>query len=645
VTFLEPTDCDSVEWKESCKTAFERVNPGALGDLNRDMVDDLANGDNLSLVVSAGSLTNQWDLDAISEHFLRAPGGGAVAYFGKNSSYGFDHAPPRHFFRNVYRLNVEHLGEATGLATDAVADAPLGAGVHWNLLGDPELPLWTQAPDTLKLTITPSTLGSMGAQTITIEVEDYGTSEDIEGARVCLKQTDLAYAVDWTGSDGKAVFTSFTPLSSDSIAVVVTARNYLPKQTKIKFEDLAGEDYIVYQSHTRDDDVTGGDSDDVLEAGEAVDLRVLARNVGTGLSEAEGIIAYLWPTPAITFHLDIEGRYEPENIYIGAEGAHPADSTHTALADSFRLPANREAIRHEGEYTPAGGFSQNSFLVWRDTTAVWHVKARYALDSDSDLEGLLVSPGGFHSVGGIYDSGVDTVIFNASDPDTIRFEFHWDATADELTFRTDSTTWVDVLTDSVRLGSMAGGDTASGVFSVSWTGKVPDEDTAVFTLAVVDTNRDWSFSDFHETVHAPNVRQLVQKGKVTGATTLTLAITPTLVNTGSATADSARAIFHRTSTAPPVPVVEDSMVTVLSIGPGDTAQAEDSFDLLGLGFSGLTYDLEIRTFHPNGDSTIWIRENLTVTVPDAPTELITDERARTSRVTTSSSIFLATRPA
>jgi hypothetical protein len=157
------TGCDSVSWRNECLDSLKAANPGWQGDLHWDMVDHLQNGPEYSIVVSGGSYTNQWDLDAVGEHFVRAPSGGAVAYFGKAASHGDSNVPVREFLLNVFNRGLFHLGEATGQATNSTF-APLAYGINWSLLGDPEMPLWTKAPDEMGVTITPRMLTDLGAR-------------------------------------------------------------------------------------------------------------------------------------------------------------------------------------------------------------------------------------------------------------------------------------------------------------------------------------------------------------------------------------------------------------------------------------------------------------------------------------------------
>jgi hypothetical protein len=629
-------NCDEV-WEDSCKTALrEFLNdtyPSWADDLTKEVVDDLDNGPAYSVVVSLGCSTNMFDLDCVGEHFIRNPDGGAVAYFGKSSGSGLSGWPvPRNFFGQIFQDDVHCAGMAAALSTNLETESTK-AGITWRLLGDPEMPLWTKAPGTLSVSRDPTTFVWLGAQEVEVEVEDADTNDDIEGARVCLKQSDLAYAVAWTNEHGKAVFPAFTPLDDSDTWIVVTADNYKPAKTRIKVSDTGWPHYIAYESHIRDDDTAGGDEDGVLEAGETVEFRVLAENRGNDENEAENVKASLWPTAPIIFDLDITGNnndedFEPENIYIGSEGAHPP-----AVADTFRLPANWEAIRAEEEPEGVITFSSH-ILIWRDHTARWHlVTKKGPADSDNTFEGILLTEGGFDSVdcAGCAAEEEDSLFFSSNaNADSIWFVFSMDAQddPDSLTFRAEAVNWVSVVTEEIDLGDMGGSDTASGVFEVAWTEKVPDQDEAVFTLAVHDDADSWWFSDFSEIVHSPRVRYLSQQTDTIsagGVCACSLCIWPTISNLGSAYADSVTIELEKIGGSG---VVVDDEVIVEDVSPKGIKTATGTFKLCGpscQAFNDLEYTLFITTHHPNDSLTVLELKHCDILPPDKPTELITDE--------------------
>lgn len=623
VSFVVDNGCPQQVWKDACEQAFRAANPGAAGDLTREIVDDLTNGPAYSIVMTDGSYVNQWDMDAVGEHFLRNPNGGAVAFYAKTASFSPASlgVPARDLLRQLLREDVAPIGEAAGLGINGMSSIGLRGLVFITvaLLGDPEMPVWSEAPDTLSLTQLSGDITSLGTQEIVIRVEHGATA--IDGARVCLKQGDDAYAVAWTNSDGDAIFSSLNILSTDDVDVVAWKRNFVPKVDVLDFGTVASPHHVVYDHHIRND-APAGDGDDILEPGETQDLRVVARDTGNGFDPIGDVWAYLWPTAPIICDLRIEGEYDPDRIFLGAGNAHPTE----AGQDTFRIPANWEAIRLEGE--PDGSLDIGGMFVdmWRDTTALYHVKTQiYPTTTDSLVTGILLTKGGFSEVSWNAETsgGPDSVYFSQDTPDSIWFEFVRDGTDDELLFRAESADWMTVLTDSISL-ILVSADTSSGVFDVEFTGALPDREELVFTLAARNEDWTWWFSDFSESAHAPEVRQISQK-TTPGFVNTTLFIRPTVANLGSAEADSV--VLTLTKTAGSVTIVDDE-VTIGAVAPGDTVQASNQFQVTAASaplLSTLRYDLDVRTIYANGDSSLWSREDLDIQKPDAPTQLFTDE--------------------
>ncbi len=627
--------CPDGSWVTQCRTALKNYlqanYPSWKGDFLKGHADGLANGPEYSVVVSLGSYSNQHDLDGIGEHLLRNPDGGAIAYFGRISSYysHLDLRPPRHLFGQVFKDKIFNAGMAAGLAAN-YDDYPTLAGIHWRLLGDPETPLWTQAPESLVVTVTPDTLTSLGAQSITVEVQD-DQATGIEGVRVCLQQADVAYAVAWTLLDGKAYFPSFATADTARISVVVTCPNFKPQSTTIPFNVAMMGHEVVYSHHYRDDNITGGDGDDVFEAGENVEIEIVAQNLCSGsLSSVEGAWAHLWPNAPILFDLDIYGRYDARAIYIGAEEAHPP-----AVADTFRLPGNWHAIRPEGIPVPSDT-SLSSIVIWRETDGKWGLISLPGDDEGGEgnpaFEGTLVAEGGFESVVWDTSGGGDWVEFDENEPDTLRFKFYLGDPADQDTvwFRAEAADWIDVLTDSVGMGTIQCGDTASAVFELTTGESMPDWGYLPFTLAVRDTISNWWFSDLFEEIHTPGCEFLAQrKTRTNDSGNLTrpwrLRIWPSIANLGSAVADSVYLVVEKTAGTPLL--VEDTVETS-DLDPGEILETVGCFvfwDTDSSAFDGLEYDLMIHTIHPNDAVSVDTLSSLEICSPDCPSDLLVDE--------------------
>jgi len=98
--------------------------------------------------------------------------------------------------------------------------------IHWafNLQGEPAMPIWTDTPESLYVTI-PDTFFTHKQCTIWVEDSE---SAAVESSYVCLIESDELYYRDFTDSDGCLIFDDFPEVSAGSLSVCATKHNYLP---------------------------------------------------------------------------------------------------------------------------------------------------------------------------------------------------------------------------------------------------------------------------------------------------------------------------------------------------------------------------------------------------------------------------------
>jgi hypothetical protein len=174
----------------------------AGGDYSNKEADELKNSFPF-IYTSISCLTNYFDKDSLSEHFMNNPDGGAVAYWAcsregwyqpKNEGYYYSILMIKDFYNLLFndpRNLSNHLGEVVSRARiKYVPEAQKEDGCfRWlvfgmNLLGDPEMPVWTDIPQ--KLSIQAKADSKQNSVTIRIVRGD----EPVDGARVCLRFLD-----------------------------------------------------------------------------------------------------------------------------------------------------------------------------------------------------------------------------------------------------------------------------------------------------------------------------------------------------------------------------------------------------------------------------------------------------------------------
>jgi hypothetical protein len=196
-----------------------------------DQVNDTGHGFRFNMSVGNGSVVNA-DADALTntdrysnvfllnctavaftyfclgEHFLLNPTGGAVSVIGASESVYPLIAQPymNEYYKLLYVDHVEHIGEAyarskyprTPLAQISTDNADLWTHYVYNMLADPEMPVWT-APVVPLAVSYPPTIG-MGTTNVAVHVGDAAGA--ISGARVCLSKGGDDYEVGTTDAAG-----------------------------------------------------------------------------------------------------------------------------------------------------------------------------------------------------------------------------------------------------------------------------------------------------------------------------------------------------------------------------------------------------------------------------------------------------------
>ncbi len=207
--------------------------------------DTITNAPKYGILYSIGCWTSAFDSASISEAFVNSPNGGGVAFIG-NSSYGWG-SPGNPGFgysdrfdsRFFYSLFIEgnyHLGEALAMAKAHFIPYSREENVYrWhqyqlNLLGDPELPVWTKIPDTM-IAFAPNYI-PLGNARIMITVKDKKTNKPLRNAMVCLMKGSESYSSGYTDASG-SIFLNTNVLTTGTFHLTITCHNYLPVELTI----------------------------------------------------------------------------------------------------------------------------------------------------------------------------------------------------------------------------------------------------------------------------------------------------------------------------------------------------------------------------------------------------------------------------
>jgi hypothetical protein len=203
-------------------------------------VDALTNNDQTSIVVSLGCQTNHMDVnDCIAEHLvIYNPDQAGVAFTGNTRDglyysgdpYSLSAGLDKQWWVSLFSHNVYILGQTLADAKhnfDNSDNYEKHCEWEFNLLGEPEMPIWTNAPDSFAVTC-PSSIPP-GTSSFPVHVEDADTHAPVNSAYVCLWKANEIYLTGYTDASGDITFNP-SPPTEGTMYATVTIHNYIPYQ-------------------------------------------------------------------------------------------------------------------------------------------------------------------------------------------------------------------------------------------------------------------------------------------------------------------------------------------------------------------------------------------------------------------------------
>ncbi|KPK64094.1 hypothetical protein AMJ83_03585 [candidate division WOR_3 bacterium SM23_42] len=258
------------------------------GYLNRADCDTITNAPEYGILFSIGCWTAAFDFYCIAEAWMNNTNGGGVAFIG-NSSYGWG-SPGNPGFgysdifdnRFFYSLLVEdnhHIGEALSMAKAHFIPYSREKNVYrWhqyqlNLLGDPEMMVWTALPESIAVAAPQSI--PLGSSQILFMVTNKNTGEPIKDALVCLMKGEESYASGRTDVSGQ-IFLEASPTDLGDFDLTVSGHNYISLETTIP---VVSGSYVNYRGWLINDSL--GNADAIANPNEDIFLSVILKNEGS----------------------------------------------------------------------------------------------------------------------------------------------------------------------------------------------------------------------------------------------------------------------------------------------------------------------------------------------------------------------------
>jgi len=260
---------------------------------NSDM-DGLHNHPRNSILFSIGCWPAAFDYDCIAEHFINNSNGGGVAFIGNsrygwgspgNPEHGYSDRYDQQFFAALFSRDFYHIGATLADMKAFYVPRSQQENVYrWcmyeiNLLGDPEMPIWTNLPEYLSVEFSDTIPEGPSLFTTTV-FKTNGNLEPVPGALVCLMKGEEVYQRGLTNSQGQ-INLNISPSSVGKLYVTVTAHNFIPYQDSAWV--ISNGAYVLYESHLIND-TAGGNGDGLVSPGESINMPLVLKNYGNGIA-------------------------------------------------------------------------------------------------------------------------------------------------------------------------------------------------------------------------------------------------------------------------------------------------------------------------------------------------------------------------
>uniref|UniRef100_A0A7C6ED63 Gingipain domain-containing protein n=1 Tax=candidate division WOR-3 bacterium TaxID=2052148 RepID=A0A7C6ED63_UNCW3 len=205
---------------------------------------------------------------------------GAVAFFGTtvvgSHVSQYRGAVTWGFFKALYLDSIFTLGGAAKRAKfimDSLYPSQIRY-MEWNLLGDPELNVWTTKPR--KLTVSYDTMIFVQPTNLSVLVTSSGAP--VSGALVCVKMDSTVYSYGYTDNQG-LVTLAFTPQHIGYLSLTVSGHNLFPCEESVLVR-VGNIPYLRYHHSVFTDSPPGGNGNLRINPGEEILLTCYLINSG-----------------------------------------------------------------------------------------------------------------------------------------------------------------------------------------------------------------------------------------------------------------------------------------------------------------------------------------------------------------------------
>jgi len=316
------------------------------------------NGTSYQIFMSIACHSANFAEDCNARYYLADSVGGGVVWIGNTDVGGTsDVKQLKYFLSSIYGKGSYKTGRYDiGTAYQNIIKQ-IDSKDDWyiHLLGDPEMQVWTNVPQTLNITGVPVAV-LLGEQTDTITILNLPLGEK---AMICIQKGTEIYVTQEVIGTGSPISTimNFTVDTPGEVNVTVTAHNFFPYETTMTANQTPAPNIFISSVDFNDAVAPGiGNGDGKNDAGETIDLSLTFKN--TGISNAD------FPSETLSCnspYISISSNYDSfVNLVSGAESTR-----------HFRYTINKNTPEIlENDTIPIRfclGINAEGGYVWKDT--------------------------------------------------------------------------------------------------------------------------------------------------------------------------------------------------------------------------------------------------------------------------------------
>ena len=250
--------------------------------VNKVDMGSLTNGTSYQILMSGSCHSANFTEDCVAQYYLTNPNGGGVVWIG-NTDVGrvSEYNQLKYFCKALYKTGgfINNGRYDIGSIFQYTNKAYCYNNEYWrlHLLGDPEMQVWTNTPQTLNVTVgTPAVL--LGEQEADVTISNLPSGQK---ALICVQKGTEVYATLEVSSNG-TFYLPFIVNTPGAINVTVTAHNFFPYETTIQAQSTA-DPHPYVESIDLSDGILGvgiGNGNGKNDAGETIEIGLKIKNNG-----------------------------------------------------------------------------------------------------------------------------------------------------------------------------------------------------------------------------------------------------------------------------------------------------------------------------------------------------------------------------